>query len=101
MGAPELGLDTPDRTVQLVYVASADASVAERKLPSPALIIFVGKVEWLFALHCGFYVRDQDGEGLLYHASSQAGRVEATGFSAYLEHSSRYLGFTAYEIREP
>jgi hypothetical protein len=101
IGAPDLGGETPDRTMELAYVTSADARAAAKNLPTPALIIFVGKVEWLFALHCGFYVRDQDGEGLLYHASSQAGRVEATDFVAYLDTSSRYLGFTAYEISEP
>jgi len=101
IGAPDLGVETPDRTIQLAYVASADVRAAEKNLPSPALIIFVGKLEWLFAVHCGFYVRDREGGGLLYHASSQAGRVEATDFIAYLETSSRYLGFTAYEISKP
>jgi D-alanyl-D-alanine carboxypeptidase/D-alanyl-D-alanine-endopeptidase (penicillin-binding protein 4) len=101
VGAPDLAGGTPDRTIRLVYIPSAAVREAEKNLPSPALIIFVGKVDWLFALHCGFYVRDRDGGGLLYHASSQAGRVDATDFVEYLEHSSRYLGFTAYEIREP
>lgn len=101
IGARDLGGEKSDRTIRLAYVASADAGAAEKNLPSPALIIFVGKVDWLFALHCGFYVRAQDSEGLLYHASSQAGRVEATDFVAYVENSSRYLGFTAYEIGEP
>lgn len=101
VGAPGLGGDEPDRTVQLTYVASADGRSAEKSLASPTLVIFVGKVDWLFALHCGLYVRDEDGKGLLYHASSNAGHVVATKFVDYLESSSRYVGFTAYEITEP
>ena len=101
MGAPGAARDTPDRPVRLTYVASADVRSAEKNLGSPALIIFVGKIEWLFALHCGFYVRDQEGKGLLYHASSKVGHVAATNFVDYVENSSRYLGFTAYEISEP
>lgn len=101
VNAPELGRDTPDRTIELVYVASADARSAEKNLPSPALVVFIGKVDWLFALHCGFYVRDEQGEGLMYHASSNAGRVVAESLADYLEDSSRYLGFTAYDIAEP
>jgi len=101
VNAPELGRDTSDRTIELVYLASADVRAAEKSLPSPALIVFVGKVDWLFALHCGFYLRDEQGKGLLYHASSQAGRVVATSLADYLENSTRYLGFTAYDIAEP
>jgi len=101
VNAPELGRDTPDQTIDLVYVASADARSAEKNLPSPALIVFIGKVDWLFALHCGFYLRDEEGQGLLYHASSKAGRVVATSLADYLEKSTRYLGFTAYDIAEP
>jgi len=100
-GAPDLSRDTPDRTIQLTYVASTDARAAERKLPSPALVVFVAKEDWLFALHCGFYVRDDAGEGLLYHASSKDRRVTVTDFVDYVEKSSRYLGFTAYKIAEP
>jgi hypothetical protein len=101
VNARELGRDTPDKTIELVYVASADIGPAEKNLPSPALIVFIGKVDWLFALHCGFYVRDEKGEGLLYHASSNAGRVVATSLADYLQDSTRYLGFTAYDITEP
>jgi hypothetical protein len=99
--APELGRDTPDKTVELVYVASADIGPAEKNLPSPALIVFIGKVDWLFALHCGLYVRDEQSQRFLYHASSKAGRVVATSLADYLEESSRYLGFTAYSIAKP
>ena len=101
VNAPELGRDTPDRTIELAYVASAEVRAAEKNLPSPALIVFVGKVDWLFALHCGFYLRDEEGEGLLYHASSSTGRVVAESLIDYLENSTRYLGFTAYRITEP
>ena len=101
VNAPELGRDTPDQMIDLVYVASADARSAEKNLPSMALIVFAGKVDWLFALHCGFHLRDEHGEGLLYHASSKAGRVVAESLVDYLEESTRYLGFTAYNITEP
>lgn len=100
--APELGKDTPDKKQTLVYVPVANGAAAEARLPSVALLVFVGKIDWLFALHCGFYVRDANGSGMLYHASSKAGRVIATPLAQYLdENKTRYLGFTAYRVDEP
>lgn len=100
--APELGTTTPDRRQTVAYVPASLGAVAEAKLPDVALLIFVGKIDWLFALHCGFYVRNKDGSGLLYHASSKAGTVSAVPLITYLgENKTRYLGFTAYEVNAP
>jgi len=97
--APELGQDTPDQVVELAYVATADAAHASKRLPNPALIVFIGKIDWLFALHCGLLIRDEAGKGLLYHASSKAERMVSVDFTSYIEEqASRYLGFTAYAI---
>ncbi len=100
--APELGQNTPDRSITLSYVPTPQAAEAAALLPSPSLIVFIGKIDWLFALHCGFFIRDTEGQELLYHASSKGGEVVKTGFVAYLnEQSSRYLGFTAYRFSVP
>jgi len=98
---PELGQDIADRVIDLAYVPVGQAADAEKNLPSPALILFIGKIEWLFTLHCGLYLRDQDGTGLLYHASSKHGAVTTTGLASYLDGSQRYLGFAAYAIQDP
>jgi len=99
-GAEELARRSEDEVIDLTYVASADASRAEPHLPSPALVCFVGKIDWLFVVHCGIYVRE-NGNGTLYHASSDEGQVAATDFVEYVTGSARHLGFVAYAIREP
>ena len=98
--APELGSDVADRVVELTYVPVAEAAEAAEHLPSPALIVFVGKVDWLFALHCGLYIRDGD-RGLLYHASSKGEAVVTADLAEYLSNTDRYIGYSAYEIRCP
>lgn len=100
--APGLGADRPDRAVTLRYVPTAATAAAEAALPSPALLVFIGNVDWLFALHCGLYIRDAAGAGRLYHASSKAGEVVAVDLPGYLaENAKRYRGFTAYRIAAP
>ncbi|MCP4645627.1 MAG: DUF1460 domain-containing protein [bacterium] len=99
--APGLGVDTPDQTVTLGHVASADAAQAADRLPSPAFVVFIGKIDWLFALHCGLVIRDEEGRELLYHASSKAKKVVAVDFVDYVRSTDRYLGFTAYRLASP
>lgn len=100
--APGLGADTADESVRLEYIPCDAVDAAEPEIPSPALIVFIGKVDWLFALHCGLYARDASGAGLLYHASSKAGKVVGMPLSEYVsEQSGRYLGFTVYKINDP
>ncbi len=99
--APDVGQEIPDRDVTIHYVPSSAAAAAEDQLPDAAIIVFVGKVDWLFALHCGLYVRDEAGQGQLLHASSKGERVVAIRLADYLaENSGRYLGFTAYRVGE-
>ena len=64
--ASSLGRQTADRDVTVNYIPSALAREALPKLPSPSLIIFVGKVDWLFSLHCGLYLKEGDAQGQLY-----------------------------------
>ena len=100
--APGLGQDTPDEEVTLHYVPSETTGDALDALPGPSLIVFVGKVDWLFALHCGVLLRDDNDEPLLYHASSKAGKVVGVPLDQYMrEQADRYIGFTAYRIEEP
>ena len=99
--APELGQDTPDKDIELAYVPVVEVGCAEPNLPSPAIVVFVGKIDWLFALHCGLYIREPEGEGHLYHASSKTGEVVAVKLADYLEGTDRYLGFTAYAVNAP
>jgi len=101
--APGLGLDTPDEKITIDLVPTALAKTAQKNLPSPSLVVFVGKVDWIFSLHCGLYLRDEaTGEGKLYHGSSKAEGVIAMDLADYMnQQSSRYIGFTAYRIDEP
>lgn len=100
--APEIGQDTPDEEVTVAIVPTEESAAAEKELPSPALVVFVGKVDWLFSLHCGLYLRDEAGNGALYHASSKADQVVAVDLPEYMEsQSGRYIGFTAYSLDDP
>ena len=98
---PELGQDAPDELIELAYIPSAEVESAVEKLPSPAVIVFIGKIDWLFALHCGLFVRESPDSAKLYHASSKAGKVVAVDLAEYLGGTERYLGFTAYAITDP
>jgi len=100
--APEVGQDVPDRDVTINYIPINSAAEAVKHIQKPSVVVFVGKIDWLFALHCGIYLPDAQGGGALYHASSKAGAVAAMDLAAYAtEQSSRYLGFTVYEIGQP
>lgn len=90
-----------DPEITLEYAPAASAAEAGKNLPSPALILLIGKVDWLFTLHCGLYIRDETGAGLFYNASSKQGKVVAPPFSSIFEDTDRYIGFTAYEIFPP
>lgn len=101
---PEVGQDIEDRAVTVTYIPISEAEEAVKHLDKPALIVFIGHVDWLFSLHCGIYLPDADPSrpGALYHASSKAGCVAAMDLAAYAaEQSKRYLGFTVYEITPP
>jgi len=99
--APDLAASARDQTLTLTYVPSGEARKACKRLPSPALILFIGKTDWLFVLHCGLFVREQDGRPMLYQASSTEGKVVATDFVESFAKSDRYLGFTAYALSDP
>ena len=102
VNAPGLGLDTPDEEIALSVVPPSKTKQAEENMPSPSLIVFVGKVDWLFSLHCGLYLRDEDGRGRLYHGSSKAGEVVEVDLADYMnQQAGRYIGFSAYRIDEP
>lgn len=102
VGADELGRHTPDEEATLNLIPTASTARAENALPSPALVIFVGKVDWLFSLHCGIYLRDETGNGKLLHASSKGAAVVAVDLSEYMSRNAeRYIGFAAYKVNEP
>ncbi len=102
VNAPGLGLETKNQDVRLPIVPSSEVQAAESMIPSPSIIAFVGKVEWLFALHTGLFIRDGDGSGKLYHASSKEGKVVAVDLSDYVdEQGSRYLGIAVFRVTEP
>jgi len=100
--APDLGRDTPDRDVTIHYIPATEAARIQAKIPAPALAVFIGKVDWLFALHTGLLLRGPDGALSLYHASSKNGKVVAVPLPAFIAQSGdRYLGFTIYAIENP
>ena len=90
-----------DQEMTLNYVPVASAALAEPNLPSPALILLIGKTDWLFTLHCGLFIRDETGAGLFYHASSKEEKVAAVSFPEIFKDTTRYIGFTAYKINSP
>jgi len=97
----ELGAGIKDQVESIRYVPLSHGATAEQKLPEAALLVFVGKIDWLFALHCGLYLKDEAG-GMLYHASSKSGKVVKVALADYLrENAGRYLGFTAYSVAQP
>ena len=98
---PDNARQAVDETLELTYVPVDAVGQAEPHLPSAALILLIGKIDWLFTLHCGLYIRDETGQGRFYHASSKAGEVVAVGLAEYLRDSTRYIGFAAYEIAQP
>lgn len=101
-GADTFAAAAEDESRTVRIVPTAQTATAEAAIPSPSLICFVGKVDWLFALHCGLYIRGEDGRGRLYHASSQAGEVVAVDLTEYMaQQASRYIGFTVHRIDEP
>jgi hypothetical protein len=85
------------------YVPSAQVEAAEKTLPNNSLIVFVGrKLDWLFVLHCGVFIRDGEGGGRLIEASSKHGAVMSFDLGEYVrEQGNRYLGFAAYRIHDP
>lgn len=94
--------DQPGEELTVAIVPVDEAAAAEAKLPDAALICFVGKLDWLFALHTGLYLRDASGAGKLYHASSKSGEVVSISLERFLADSApRYLGFTAHAIEKP
>ena len=91
-----------DETRSVVVIPPHAVAAAEAEIPSPSLICFVGKVDWLFALHCGLYLRDESGQGRLYHASSKASEVVAMSLTEYMaSQDGRYLGITVHRLDEP
>lgn len=91
-------LDTAvDQPMTVAYVPVSGAADVEPNLPDLALIVFIGKLDWLFASHCGLYIRDE-GQGLLYHASSVKDKVITVPFTDYMKGNSTIVGFTAYAI---
>lgn len=100
--APELGQAIPDRDVTVTYIPIDQAAALAKAIEKPSLVVFIGHVDWLFALHCGIYLPDGTAGGKLVHASSKAGKVAAMDLAEYAaSQSERYLGMAVYEIREP
>jgi len=100
--APELGHEIPDRDVTVTYIPIEQAAAVAKAIEKPALVVFIGHVDWLFALHCGIYLPGGSEGGQLVHASSKAGKVAAMDLATYAaSQSERYLGMAVYEIREP
>jgi hypothetical protein len=100
--APDLGQDIPDREVSITYIPIEQADAVARSVEKPSLIVFIGHVDWLFALHCGIYLPDAPERGKFVHASSKSGKVVAMDLAAYAaSQAERYLGMAVYEIQDP
>ncbi|MFM1920519.1 MAG: D-alanyl-D-alanine carboxypeptidase/D-alanyl-D-alanine-endopeptidase [Candidatus Hydrogenedentota bacterium] len=101
LDAEEVGAGLQPEAVTVNLIPSSQAEAAEKTLPNACIITFVGKAEWLFALHCGLWLKDAEG-GKLYHASSQSGQVVAVDLSDYVKgQGERYMGFLAHQASRP
>jgi hypothetical protein len=101
VNAPALGQDISAREVTITFIPTALAAKAEPLIPDNSIVAFIGKVDWLFALHCGLVLHGPDGPRLC-HASSQAGKAVSVDFSGYVEsQSKRYIGFIVYQVNAP
>lgn len=101
VGAEGLGTGMAPEQVTIQYIPSAMASKVESKIPVSCIIAFVGKVDWLFSLHCGLWLKDEQG-GKLCHASSKSGKAVSMDLSEYVDsQASRYLGFIVYKVNAP
>jgi D-alanyl-D-alanine carboxypeptidase/D-alanyl-D-alanine-endopeptidase (penicillin-binding protein 4) len=102
VNASGLAASTPDRQVEVAYIPIESAIAGIPNLPPRAIITFVGKVDWLFALHCGLYLENGEGQGLLHHASSKSGKAVAMPLETYCEEQrSRYVGILVHEVGAP
>ncbi|MFP4499785.1 MAG: N-acetylmuramoyl-L-alanine amidase-like domain-containing protein [Candidatus Hydrogenedentota bacterium] len=100
--APDLGEDTPDEKIALTYIPSAEAGAALDHIEAPTMVVFIGNIDWLFALHTGLLIARDDGPPRLYHASSKAEKVVAASLTDYLEEQAgRYLGIALYRLEAP
>jgi D-alanyl-D-alanine carboxypeptidase/D-alanyl-D-alanine-endopeptidase (penicillin-binding protein 4) len=95
--APEYLDGAADLPMTLSYAPESAAVQADAKIPDVALVVFIGKPKWLFASHCGLYVRE-NGVGMLYHASSVKNEVIAVPFADYVQGNGKIVGFTVYVI---
>ena len=101
LDAEEVGVGMQPEVVTVNLIPSNQAEAAEKTLPNGCIVTFVGKAEWLFALHCGLWLKDAEG-GKLYHASSQSGQVVAVDLSEYVKgQGERYIGFLAHQVSRP
>ncbi len=101
VGAEGLGASMAPEEVTIHYIPSAMATKVESKIPDGCIIAFVGKVDWLFSLHCGLWLNDAQG-GKLCHASSKSGKAVSMDLSDYIDsQASRYLGFIVYKVNAP
>jgi D-alanyl-D-alanine carboxypeptidase/D-alanyl-D-alanine-endopeptidase (penicillin-binding protein 4) len=101
VGAPDLGQDIPDVPHTIHYIAPGDVSKAVKKAPLPAMVLLVGKIDWLFILHTGLLVESEGGgEPAFIHAST-SGAVTETTLPEYLKGFDRFLGVMIAHIDEP
>ena len=99
--APELGQDLPDKPFTIHYIAPADVAKAVKQAPLPAMVLLVGKLDWLFILHTGLLVEDERGGAPAFIHASTSGAVAKTTLPEYLAGFDRYLGVLIVHIGEP
>jgi len=90
--------DEPEYTTDVIPAAAFPEAAA--RIREPLIIVFVGEVDWLFALHTGAVYRDAGGRLMLIHASAKRGVVAEEDLLAYLKGTGRYLGVKLLAIRD-
>lgn len=101
VNAPDLLQNVKPEPVTVTYIPTSAAEKAEAVIPDGCIIAFIGKVDWLFSLHTGIFLKDANGPRLC-HASSKAGKAASMDFSDYVaSQKDRYIGFIVYKINKP
>lgn len=95
--AYELFKDRRTEGITIHYIGLDDLDAAIPKIPDNSFIIFVSVKSASFGGHCGLYFTDDQGQGVLYHASPLQQHVVATSLKEAVNHGDA-IGLLVYKL---
>lgn len=99
--APDLGQDIADEEITIHYIGREHVAQAVKNAPLPAMVLLVGKIDWLFILHTGLLVEDEDGGDPAFIHASTTGTVVEEALPEYLSRIDRHLGVVIAHVDAP